>query len=539
MDPIYIIGHKKPDTDAVVSAIALAYLKQQLNINCEARILGNINTETKFVLNYFKVPEPRYLNDVKLQIKDINYYKGYYLKITDSLYDAYQYMLKKEITGLPLVKDNQQFCGLITIKNILSEIMRDNNTIVTSLANLQKVLQAKNITTTKKDILANKLLLEVSLSNISPDCIKEKDQMIIIDKYNTTNIETWPKKTKVILFTSNQKITDEIKNYAAKNNIYLLKTPYSLDKVIKLLPMVNNLEILLKKARMIKLDQTDYVDDFIECINRYHHTNYPVLNKNNECLGLLRNININDKIPKKVILVDHNDQKQSVDGILEAEIVEVIDHHNIGNLTTPYPMNFRNMLVGSTSTIIYQLFMENNISIPYKIAGLLLSGILSDTLILKSPTTTNQDREASLNLAKIVNLDINNYGLKMLKAGSSIKNKTIEQIIYNDFKIFTINNKTIAIGQIFTMNHKEILSRINEYITSLNQIAISNNYYFVALFVTDIIKNGSYILYSDKALDILQQSFSLSKIHEGYYLDNIISRKKQIIPPLMNVMDRR
>ena len=236
------------------------------------------------------------------------------------------------------------------------------------------------------------------------------------------------------------------------------------------------------------------------------------------------------------MLVDHNEKKQSADGIDEAVIVSMIDHHNLGSITTNMPVDFRNMAVGSTCTILYILYKERGVEIPKNIAGALLSGVLSDTLILKSPTTTEVDREAVKELSKIADVDYKTYGMDMLKAGTSLEGMSKEDVLYNDFKLYTVGEKTFAIGQFFTMNFDEIKSEMDEYIKVLDDVATANDYDFLALYVTDIIKNGSYILYNTKAQDKVEVLYS-NEVSEGYFIDGCVSRKKNVVPIVMEMYE--
>ena len=253
--------------------------------------------------------------------------------------------------------------------------------------------------------------------------------------------------------------------------------------------------------------------------------------------GLLKLADLYDKTPKKVILVDHNEFQQSVEGIEEADILEVVDHHKIGNIGTNMPINFRNMPVGSTNTILYLMYRENGVVIPKDIAGLMLSGIISDTLLLKSPTTTEIDRTALNELSRIAEVDPEKYGMEMFKAGSSLKGKTKEEILYTDFKNFEVNYQKIGVGQVYTMDIQEFLSEKDSYVQLINKVAVQNDYSIVALFVTDIIKNGSYVFFNDNSKETLATAFDFSDLDQGFYLDGVVSRKKQMIPNIMRVLD--
>ena len=288
----------------------------------------------------------------------------------------------------------------------------------------------------------------------------------------------------------------------------------------------------------VYFDENDYVADILDVNKKLRHTNYPVVNtKTGKCLGLLRITDLDSKNPKQVILVDHNEQKQSAIGLEEAEILEIVDHHNLSSLTTVSPINFRNMAVGSSCTIIYTLYKEKNVAIPKEIAGMMLSGILSDTLILKSPTTTDLDKEAVHALAEIADVNYEEYGLNLIKAGTSLEGMSHEDVLYNDFKLYTVDDKTLGIGQFFTTNFEDIEKELDAYLDTLDREAEGNNYFLIALYITDIIKNGSYVLYNRKAKDFMELVYD-KEIAEGEYIPDCVSRKKNVVPLIMSSFDK-
>ena len=252
---------------------------------------------------------------------------------------------------------------------------------------------------------------------------------------------------------------------------------------------------------------------------------------------MLKITDLSEKKPKKVILVDHNEKLQSVEGLEEAEILEIIDHHNLGNITTNSPINFRNMAVGSTCTIIYTLFKEQKVAIPKQIAGALLSGIISDTLILKSPTATKKDIEAVDELSRIAEVDYQKYGLELLKAGTSLEGMSAEDVLYNDFKMYNVKDKAFGVGQFFTMNFSEIEKDIALYIETLNRISSINNYSLLALYVTDIINNGSYVIFNDSGKDILEIAYGKVDFKQGEFIPGCVSRKKHVVPLIMPLFE--
>ena len=537
MKKTYIFGHKKPDTDSVTSAIALSYLKNQLGDNTEARVLGNLNKETTFALNYFNVKEPKYLNDVKLQLKDINYHKGFMIEDTKSIYDGYQEMLQAELTGIPVCKKNGDFSGLVTLKDLSYNLVNENvEDLYTSYDNILRVLKGEEIVRVSEDIIGKLVVAAYRSTTFISNVKLEKNNILIVGDRHSVIEYAVNAGVKLIILSGDSYIKDEHIEIAKKNGVNIIRTPYDTYRVSRLVALSNYIKTMIKLKEPITFNEKDYVQDIIDINNKQKHTNYPVVDKNNRCLGLLKITDLSEKNPKKVILVDHNEKLQSVDGLEEAEIQEIFDHHALGSITTNNPINYRNMVVGSTSTIVYTLYKETKTEIPKDIAGMMLSGILSDTLILKSPTATERDRKAIEELSSILGIDYMSYGMELLKSGTSLEGLSKEDVLYNDYKLFTVNDKTIGIGQFFTMNFEEIEKELDEYINILDNTAEGNNYTLVALYVTDIIKNGSYVIYNRKAQNIMDLAYN-EEIHEGEFIEGCVSRKKHVVPIIMQIVE--
>ena len=540
MEKIYVFGHKKPDTDSITGTIALAHLKKKLGINAEARTLGEINNETKYVLKYFKVKEPKYLNDVKLQIKNTNFTKDYYMNENKSLYDGFNYMNEYNIGILPIVDDKQKFKGLVALKDIAKYQISDNlNNLCTSYTNLLSTLNAKEVLRFDDEIDVNIIAAAFKSTRFIDNVeINDKTGLIVGDRdriieYAVNN------KAKMIILTGSSNISDEQIEIARKNKVNIIKTKLDTFTTSRKIWLANYLYSQKMNIDIACFNVEETIDDVLDKSRKYKFNNYPILGKGNKCLGLFRISDINDAVRKRCILVDHNERSQSADGIDEAEIIEIIDHHKLGTLGTSMPINVRNMPVGSSNTIICLMYKENNVGIPSNIAGLMLSGIISDTLLFKSPTTTDLDIEVANYLADIAGVDIEKYGMAMLKVGASLKGKSIEDIIYNDFKNFIIEDKKIGIGQITTFDIKEIEKEKDKLLENINRICKNNDYYVVAFFVTDVLKSGSYIYYSDGAKEIFEMGFDIDNLKQGHYLENVISRKKQIIPRIMDVLEKK
>ena len=537
MKKTFIFGHRKPDSYSVMSAIGLSYLKNQLGDNTEARVLGRINRESSYALEYFNVKEPKYLNDVKLQLKDVHYHKGFYIDENASIYDAYQKMLNEELTGIPVVDINNKLKGLVTIKNLSHILINENiEELVTSYDNLLKVLKAEEICRADDEIDGKVMVAAYRSTTILSNVTFAKNDILIIGDRHSVIEYAVESGVELIILSGDSYIKEEHIELAKKNNVNIIRTPYDSYHVSRLVCLANYVKTMIEIDKPTYFVETDYVSDIIDINNKLRHTNYPVLDKKNKCLGLLKITDLSEKEPKRVILVDHNEKLQSVDGIDEAEIVEMYDHHNLGSITTNYPINFRNMSVGSTCTIISILFEERGVEIPRNIAGVLLSGILSDTLILKSPTATSKDKEIVEKLSKIAGVDYQEYGLNLLKAGTSLKGMDKEDVLYNDYKLFTVNGKSFAIGQFFTMDFSDIKKELDEYIDVLDRVAEVNNYQLVALYITDIIKNGSYVLYNRKADGLMGLAYQ-KDMSEGAFIEGCVSRKKHVVPIIMEILE--
>ncbi len=538
MKKTLIFGHKKPDTDSVMSAIGLSYLKNQLGDNTEARILGTTSKETNYALKYFKLKRPEYLNDVKLQLKDVNYHRNFLIQETDCIYNGYQYMLNEGLTGLPVIKENGQFVGLITIKDLSHTFINENvEELYTSYHNIMHVLKGEEVLKFDDEIVGKLLIAAYRSTTFMSTVHLDPDMVLIVGDRHSIIEYAVSAPVKLIILSGDSEIKDEHIEIARKNHVNIIRTPYDSYHIARLMALTNYIKTMIRSYNPIKFENTDFVDNVIDINNQLKHTNYPIVDKKNKCLGLLRITDLTEKTPKKVILVDHNEKVQSVEGLEEAQILEIIDHHNLGNITTNTPINFRNMAVGSTCTIVYTLFKEREVSIPKDIAGALLSGILSDTLILKSPTATEKDITAVRELADLAGVDYKEYGMDLLKAGTSLEGMSKEDVLYNDFKLYSVSDKTFAIGQFFTMNFDEIKKDLDEYIHVLDEVSEANHYQLVALYVTDIIRNGSYVLYNTKGEDIMIIAYGKEKVREGHFIPGCISRKKHVVPLIMEIFE--
>ena len=538
MNEIYVFGHKNPDTDSVTAAISLAHLKKELGINATPRVLGNINNETQYVLDYFNVKKPEYLNNVKLQIKDLNYKNNNHILNTNSIYYAYNYMTENKINNVPIINEDKKVCGLIAMKHIAKFIISgDSKNLNATYDNILESLEATSILK-YNDLIEGTINIAAYKSQTFIGNVKIDNSSIVLvgDRYKVLE-HAINNNAKLIIITGNNEIPEELLEQAKTNKVNIIKTNFRTYEASKMISLSNNALDIAIKEDIVSVSEEELVSEFINIANKTKYSYYPVLNKKQEFVGSIQLVDTNNQNKKQVILVDHNEYEQSVDGLNEAEILEIVDHHNIGSVGTKAPINFRNMPVGSDNTVIYKLYKEHNISIPKEIAGLMLSGIISDTLLFVSPTTTDLDKEVANELAQLAQVDLNQYGLEMLKAGTSLKGKTEEDILFGDFKVYDIGNKKIGVTQVSTFDINDFNDSIETYKELINKNAENNNYDVFAFFITDILKNGSYIYYNDNAQDIISNAFDVENIEQGYYLDGCVSRKKQVIPKIMKALE--
>lgn len=534
MEKIYIFGHQRPDCDSITSAISLSYLKNRLGMHTVPARLGEVNDETKYVLKSFNVPTPILLDDVKLQLKDLNYHKDYYVNQHISIGDAYQYMMDRGITGVPVVDDNKKFIGLVTVKMIVKELITGNfSSLYTSYDNLLNTLNAKEVLKFDDEIKGDILAASYRSSTFCNMIKLEKNHILIVGDRHSVIEYAVMSGVQLLIVVGNCEIKEEHLEIAKKNHVNIIRTNLDTFQTTKLIGLSNYLSIVIPEDRPYTFNEDNYYDDFVIKTGKLKHNNYPIIGKNGTCKGLIRITDINDKNRKKVILVDHNEFEQSAEGLEEADIIEIVDHHKIGSISTRNPINFRNMSVGSTNTIIYQMYQENDIDIPREIAGLMISGILSDTLSLTSPTTTEMDKKVVKELAEYLQLDYHKYALDMFKAGTSLQGKTVEEIVNTDIKTFANDDLTFAVSQVFTLDIDSIFEHKQDYINYINELASNKGYRLVLLVITDIIRNGSYLLYTENAREIIADSFSITEMEQGYYIDGVVSRKKQIVPAIM------
>ena len=543
METVYVFGHRRPDTDSICAAIAMAnFINKTGKIKAIPCALSAINNETKYVLERFRVEVPKYLNDVKVQIRDLSYHKKYYVDKHESIKIAYDLMNNISSSGIPLVdkKNGNNLLGLITLKGIAREVIEsDRHHLKTSYDNILNTIDGTEVLRFDEEIEGNILAATYKSTTFLNDVSLQPDNILVIGDRHSILEYAVESGVKLIILIGNSKIRDDHLEIAKKNKVNIISTGLGSFEVSNLLILSNYAETIneVEVANLVTFKDSDYLSDFHIIARKEKHTNYPVINNKGECLGLIEYTRSEEMSRKKVVLVDHNEKEQSCEGIEEAQIIEIIDHHKLGTIATNAPINFRNMSVGSTCTIIYNLYRERGVEFDDKIAGLMLSAIISDTLLLKSPTTTSLDVDAVTSLSNRLGINYYQFGLEMFKAGSSLEGLDVDEVIHQDFKEFTSENINIGIGQIFTTDFEGISKNMDIYVSELNKMEKNENYGIVCLFITDIIRNGSYVLYNVNSSEIISEAFN-KEVFEGVFLEDVVSRKKQMISSIIEVIKK-
>ena len=535
-EKVYVFGHQKPDTDSVAASISAAYLMNQKYKEYEfvPRILGKISKETSFILNRFNIDTPEFLNDVKLKVKNIGYRKDFYIHEDNSIKDAYDFITEHSTSGVPVVDYELKVKSVITLKDIAKLLVNLSTSLDTTMENILKAINGKIVNKVDDLIVGNIFLTSYRSTTFKEKEVLTQDDIVVTGDRHSIIEQAVNSKVKMIILTNGNYMKEEHLNLAIQNEINVIKTDLSIFEVIELLKLSNSLKAY-KGNDVVCLYENDFSERIEELEKKYNYTNLPVVDKDDKCLGLLRYNETFDINKIKVLLVDHNEKNQSVEGLDEADIIEIIDHHKMGNLSTDKPINLRCMTLGSTCTILYSMYKEQHINIPDDIKGIMLSAILSDTLCLKSPTTTKIDEKVVHELAKSLNINYEEYALEMFKEGSDLSDKDPEDIVTQDFKRFTMDDHLIGVGQVFVTGMDAIKEKQPFLKDALDSVKKAGDFYATTLFVTDILTSTSYLYYTDSFKEVLEKAFKIEELEQGYSLKDVVSRKKQIIPKIMEV----
>ncbi len=535
---VYIIGHKNPDTDSICSAIAYAELKNRLKEgNFAAKRAGEINNETKHVLEYFDVADPGFLGHVGTQVRDITIKSTPSISRELSLKKAWNTMRDLGDATMPVVQDGK-LEGIISVKDIATANMDVYETHIlamshTKYTNILDTIDGKMIIGDEGDIVTKgKILIGAANPDLLESYIEEGDIVITGNRFES-QLCCIEMKAGCIVVCMGAPVSKTIQKLAVENNCKIISTPHDTYMTARLMSQSTPVGYFMRKEGLIAFHKDDFISDIKSVLSKIRHRDFPVLDQDGNYCGMLSRRSLLDMEKKKIILVDHNEKTQAVDGIDEAEIIEIIDHHRLGSLETAMPVYFRNQPVGCTATIIYGMYRENGVEIEPKVAGLLCSAILSDTLMFRSPTCTQKDREAAEAVAKIAGIEIQEYAEKMFRAGSSLGDKAPQEIFYQDFKKFSGSGLTFGVGQISSLDQEE-LSQLRAKI-ALYMESIKGSCDVLFFLLTNILTESSELVFvGDKAKDIVDAAFCGTAEENWIYLPGMVSRKKQFVPKILN-----
>lgn len=543
---VWVVGHKNPDTDSICAAISYAYLKNQTEDKTYcAKRAGTINEETRYVLESFGAEEPELVTYAGTQIKDISIRKTAGVSSQISLKRAWELMKKLDVVTLPVTNRSGKLEGVIVTKDIATSYMDVFDNCVLSKARTQFKTIAETIDgevlvgNQHAYFVRGKVVVATSNPAYMADYIEEDDLVILGDR-EESQMQAIRSNASCIIIGGGLEVDEEVKSLAEKKDCVIITTPFDTFSVARLINQSMPIKQYMTQRELVTFDIDDYVDSVKEVMSKVRHRDFPVLNESGNYVGMVSRRNLMRMQKKQVILVDHNEKSQAVEGIEEAEILEIIDHHRLGSLETVSPVYFRNQPLGCTSTIIYQMFEEKGVEIPKQIAGLLLSAIISDTLMFRSPTCTLLDKTVAEKLAEVAGIEIEEHAKKMFRAGSNFKNKTTQEIFYQDFKVFHTDEIDFGVAQISAMSQEE-LDKLGEQLRPfMAQVLGEKKLDMVYVMLTDILAESSRLLYEGKeAGKILADAFRKREAEDGVLLEGIVSRKKQFIPTLMNAMAER
>ena len=546
-EEIHVIGHINPDTDSVCSAIAYAAFKRQMTgKNYTAKRAGQINSETRFVLQKFGVPEPEYLSDVRTQVFDIDVVQVPGVGSDISLKRAWEIMKEGGLATLPVVCKNGQLEGLITIEDIAKSYMDVYDSCIiakaeTPFRNLIETLEGEMIVGDPDEIIqSGKCLIAAANPDLMENYI-EKDDIVILGNRYESQLCAIEMGAKCIIVCDGSLVSFTIKKLAESKGCFIIKTPYDTYTATRLVNQSMPIRYFMKQKALITFQRNDYVDDIRETMAKKRYRDFPIMDLNGSYYGMISRRSLLGARKKRLVLVDHNEVTQAVDGLDEAEVLEVIDHHRIGSLETMNPVYFRNQPLGCTATIIYQMYREQELEISREIAGLLCSAILSDTLIFRSPTCTETDKKAAYALAQIAGIEPESYAAEMFAAGSNLSAKTPEEIFYQDFKKFELNKSSFGVGQITSVNEDELTEIKKELLPYMEKALGSHGESMLFFMLTDIINESTELLfYGGDSKNVVSEAFHKEpqEGEQSVILPGVVSRKKQLIPSFMTAMQQ-
>ena len=541
-EKIFVIGHKNPDTDSICSAIAYADIKNRTSqkVKYIPKRAGQINEETEYVLNRFGMQPPGYLSNIGTQIKDMDIRMSPEADKSMSLKNAWDLMMEKSIVSLPIRDREGQLEGLITIGDIAKTYMDTTDSYLLSRAKTQYRRIAETIAGTVVEGNEHGYFTKgkVLVGTANPEMLKayiEPDDLIIMGDREEDHLQAIAQNVSCIIVGMGIEVSEKVIKLAHEREIVIIMSPYDTFTIARLINQSIPVRCMRNTDNLVTFNTEDFTDDIQNEMIKHRHRAFPVINKKGKCIGTISRRNFLDMHRKKVALVDHNEKDQAVDNIDKAEIVEIIDHHKLGSLETMVPISFRNQPVGCTATILYEMYGEQKLEISPSIAGLLCAAIISDTLMFRSPTCTLSDKMAAGALALIAGINIEQFAKEMFKAGSNLKDKSPEEIFYQDYKKFIAEDEiTFGVGQISSMDSDELAEIKERLVPFMVSECGRHGVTRVFFMLTNIIEESTELLYyGEGSEEMARIAFNMEPKDGVFDLKGVVSRKKQLIPALM------
>ena len=541
---VIVIGHKNPDTDSICSAISYANLKNKIDpdknyIPCRA---GQINSETSYVLKRFGVEIPEYVSDAGNQVKDINMTKTAGVKAEYSIKRAWTSMRDLTVSTLPVTNDSDELVGIISIKDLATANMDiyDNKILAEAKTPYKNIVEALEGEMILGDINATVEEGKILIAAANPDLLEtyvEKGDIVILGNRYDSQLCAVESGASCIVVCTGSPVSHTIEKLAEEKGCKVITTKHDTYTSARLINQSTPIGYFMKTDNLITFKTDDFTEDVKQTMGKVRHRDFPVIDNDGKYYGMISRRSLLDLEKKKIILVDHNEKSQAVDGIDNAEILEIIDHHRIGSLETMSPVYFRNQPLGCTATIVYIMYAENGVEIEPKIASLLCSAIISDTLMFRSPTCTPVDKSAAEDLARIAGIDILSFAEDMFEAGSNLTEKSPEEIFYQDYKKFNADSVTFGVGQISSMNSKVFDVIKPKLLSYMEKTFASQGVDMMFFMLTNIIDESTkLIMIGDDAPMYIEKAFKKVPADNEVLLEDVVSRKKQLIPKLMGAM---
>ena len=543
---VVVIGHRNPDTDSICSAIAYAELKNKTSdLVCEARRAGKMNQETEFVLKKFGVTPPRMCTDVNPKIRDVDYRQVPGIPGSTSLRKAWEIMRDQKIDTLPVTSEDDELQGVITVKDIATANMDlfDTGILAKSRTSYRNILETLGATMVVGSEDAECTTGHIRIGTATPEMLEssmEKGDIVILTNRYESQLCAIEKEASLIIICNGAKVGRTIQHIAAETGVAIMSAPCDTYAAGKLISQCAPISYYMTRDDIMKFTLVTPVADVTRVMAKVRHRYFPILDADGKYCGMISRRNIINLRKRRIILVDHNEATQAVEGFDQAEILEIIDHHRIGSLETSGPVYFRNQPVGCTATIVTQMYDENGVTIPQKTAGLLLAAILSDTLVFRNPTCTPIDVNAANRLAKLAGVDINEFANEMFEAGEKLDGKTAEEVFLQDFKVFMCGDIRFGVAQGSYMTRKNLTAAEALLKPYLEEARNKQNVEDIYMLLTDVPKEESVVICNGRyAAGVLTEGFEIQPAADASWtLPGVVSRKKQFIPALMTAYQK-